>query len=948
MRVAFLRMQAEQVIVLLTLHHIISDGWSAGVIRRELQTLYEAFAAGQPSPLDEIPIQYQDFAAWQREWLQGELLDTQLTYWTERLAGAPMILDLPLDRPRGAMQTFNGGRHIVKFSRELTVSLTQLIQQEDVTLFMALLASLSILLGRYTASDDLLVGSPIANRHFLAIESLIGTFVNTLVLRTQLEGNPSFLELLHQVRHTTLEAYAHQDLPFEVLVDALHPPRDLSRSPVFQVMLSVLNFEKVHTTEKNNPSGNPSGIALDSQAAQFDLTVASGERPDHRHIMAWSYNSDLFEHATIGRMSEQFVHLLNEVVADPHRRIHDLTLLPERERQQLLVEWNATAQPSNFPGQCLPALLETRAAQQPESIAVVFEGQAVTYGHLNQRANQLAHYLRKLGVGPDVRVAVHCERSLDMILAVWGTVKAGGAYVPLDPTYPRERVALMLEDAGVAVVLAQQHSEYTLPPHAAKVVWMDADWAAIEQEPKHNPPTEVTPDNLAYMIYTSGSTGKPKGVQIPHRALMNFLETMAREPGMDASDRLLAVTSLSFDIAGLELFLPVLVGGQVVLASREMAADGMQIIECLNTEAITVMQATPVTWQLLLAQGWTGQPGLRVLCGGEQISLEVAHQLLERVHCLWNLYGPTETTVWSTVLALDPQMQRISIGRPVANTQVYLQDPWGHPVPIGAPGELCIGGDGVSRGYWNRPDITARQFVPDPYSEVPGTRMYRTGDAVRYRPDGRLEWLARMDNQIKLRGYRIELGEIEAVLRRQPAVSEAVVLIRNQGVGDGLLVAYVSMEAGYAFDQAGLRESLQKILPGYMVPSVFVGLEAFPLTPNGKIDRKALPAPEAEDRTRGTSYVAPRTVLEELLVDVWQKVLKIDRIGIHDNFFELGGHSLSATRVIARLRNELDLDIPLLSIFEHPVIEEMTLDITAQLVDIVPDTSGGVWSLSEE
>ena len=852
-----------------------------------------------------------------------------LTYWTQRLAGAPMILDLPLDRPRGAMQTFDGGLHIVRLSRELTVGLTQLTQEEDVTLFMALLASFSILLGRYTASQDLLVGAPIANRHYLALEPLIGTFVNTLVLRTQLKGNPTFLELLHQVRQNTLEAYAHQDLPFEALVDAMQPPRDLSRSPLFQVMLSVLNFQEVYATGRKKFSG----MVVDRQAAQFDLTLAVGERSDDRHGMAWTYNTDLFEHATIERMSAQFVRLLEEVIADPHRRIHDYTLLPDHERQQLLVGWNATAQPSGYPGQCLPAVLEKQAAEKPDSTAVVFEGQALTYDHLNQRANQLAHYLRTLGVGPDVRVAVHCERSLDMILAVWGIVKAGGAYVPLDPTYPRERVALMLEDAGATVVLAQQQGQYTLPPHAAKVVWIDADRAAIEQQPRHNPSTEIIPENLAYMIYTSGSTGRPKGVQIPHRALMNFLETMALKPGMDASDRLLAVTSLSFDIAGLELFLPVLVGGQVVLASREMAADGMQLIECLTTEAITVMQATPVTWQMLLAQGWTGQPGLRVLCGGEQISLEVARQLLDRVDCLWNLYGPTETTVWSAVLELDTEMERISIGRPIANTQCYLEDPWGHPVPIGAAGELCIGGDGVARGYWNRPDLTARQFVPDPYSEVPGKRMYRTGDSVHYRPDGRLEWLARMDNQIKLRGYRIELGEIEAVLRRQPAVSEAVVLIRTEGAGDGQLVAYVSMEAGHPFDQAGLRESLQKILPGYMVPSLFIGMEAFPLTPNGKIDRKALPAPEAADRTHGTSYVAPRTVLEELLADVWEEALDIDRIGIHDNFFELGGHSLSATRVIARLRKKLDLDIPLRSIFEYPVIEQLTVNIIEQFAE---------------
>ncbi|MEX2492635.1 MAG: amino acid adenylation domain-containing protein [Nitrospirales bacterium] len=929
MRPIFIKVKADQVVVLIILHHIVADGWSWGILRRELETLYDAFAAGRPSPLDELPIQYHDFAAWQREWLQGNVLETQLRFWKERLAGAPMTLDLPHDRPRGALQTFVGRRHTIEFSRALTVGLTQLIQREGVTLFMTLLASLSIQLGRYTASDDLLVGVPIANRHFLAIENLIGTFVNTLVCRTQLGGNPSFVELLRQVRQTTLEAYAHQDLPFEVLVDAIRPPRDLSRSPVFQVMLSVLNFQQARTAF----GGKANKITVDRQAAQFDLTLAVGEHPDHRHSITWIYNSDVFEQSTIERMAAHFEHLLEEIVATPARRIHDLTLLPKAERQQMVVDWNATTRSRPCPEPCLPELLEARAGQQPDSIAVMCEGQAVTYGVLNQRANQLAHYLQSRGVGPEVRVAIYCERSLELLVTLWGIVKAGGAYVPIDPTYPSERVAFMLEDAAVAVIVAQQHGQASIPPQSAKLVWIDTDWPRIAQEPTTPPPLHLTPDNLAYMIYTSGSTGTPKGVQVPHRALVNFLEDLDREPGLHASDRLLAVTSLSFDIAGLELWLPVLVGGQVVLASREMVIDGAQLLSGLETHDITVMQATPATWQLLVAQGWKGLPGLRLLCGGEQMPLALARQLGERSQGVWNLYGPTETTVWSTRCALPRDVERMSIGRPIANTQTYVEDRWGHLAPIGVPGELFISGEGVTRGYWGRPDITAERFVPHPDSLVPGARRYRTGDEVRYRADGQLEWLARLDHQIKLRGYRIELGEIETALRRHPSVQQVVSLCREDVPGDKHVVAYLVPTTGHSADVVLLRTHLSTVLPDYMVPSRFVVLDSLPLTANGKIDRKALPAPNEADRTQGRIYAPPTTELEELLVELWQEVLNVERIGIHENFFELGGHSLLATRMIARMRNTLELAIPLRTLFEYPTVAGFAKEID----DLLPD-----------
>ena len=947
LRVTFVRLQINHVIVLLTLHHIIADGWSAGIVRRELDALYSAFQTGLPSPLNELPIQYQDFAAWQRGWLKDHVLDNQLSYWTSRLAGAPMILDLPLDRPRGSVQTFAGGRHIVELPRSLTMGLSALTHREGVTLFMALLSALSIQLERYTSNEDLLIGVPIANRHFLEIENLIGTFVNTLVLRTQLTDNPSFLDLLHQVRQTTLEAYAHQDLPFEVLVDAMRPPRDLSRSPVFQVMLSVLNFNQARSTERKNVGK----IVVDRQAAQFDLTLAVSERPNATHITAWSYNSDLFELATIQRMSKHFQRLLEDIVAHPQKRIQDLNLLPELERKQIVAEWNNTSQPNVNVNQCLPNLLENQASQHPDSIAVVFEGQSVTYAVLNQRANQVARHLQKLGVGPEVRVAIFCERSLNMILALWGTVKAGGAYVPIDPYYPQDRIAMMLEDAGVAVIVAQKDGPTAPSTYSGPIMWIDSDWPIISQEPTSIPNMAITPQNLAYMIFTSGSTGRPKGVQIPHGCFMNFLEAMAGTLGVTPYDRLLAVTSLSFDIAGLELWGPVLAGGQVILAGRETTEDGSQLLACLERESVTIMQATPATWQLLLVNGWTGQRGLRLLCGGEQISLDLAYELLDRCQNLWNLYGPTETTVWSTWYPLAKDHTRISIGHPIANTQVYVTDRWGHLAPIGVPGELFIGGEGVARGYWQRPDITAERFVPNPFSAKPGERLYKTGDLVRTHSDGRLEWLSRLDHQIKLRGYRIELGEIETVLRQHPTIHKAVVVIREDRKEDCRLVAYIQMVSGHSFDSAKIREIVTVHLPAYMVPAIFINMESFPVTPNGKIDRKALPIPSDSRPDLAQEFSPPANPTEQVIAEIWSEVLGVKQVGREDNFFELGGHSLLATQVIARIRSRTENALPLRTFFEYPTVAGLASQIqddfnakTGHLENLLDDLD----SMSEE
>ena len=621
-------------------------------------------------------------------------------------------------------------------------------------------------------------------------------------------------------------------------------------------------------------------------------------------------------------MGAQFLCLLEEIISNPTRPIHELALLPEAEQKLILVEWNATTHPRQGSGTTLPMLLATQVTKQPEAVAMACEGHALTYSALNQRANQLAHYLNTLGVCPEVRVAIYCERSFELLVALWGVVKAGGAYVPIDPTYPTERVEFILEDAQVAVVIVQQQRLAPLPDHNAKVVCLDTDWPVIEQGLMSPPELHVAPDNLAYLIYTSGSTGKPKGVQVSHRCLLNFLGAMAHEPGISASDRLLAVTSLSFDIAGLELWGPAVNGGMVVLASREMATDGAQLIDALTTEAITVMQATPATWQLLIAQGWSGTAGLRILCGGEQLSQDLATQLVALGEHIWNLYGPTETTVWSTSCELAHGDARVSIGRPITNTQVYLADRLGHLVPIGVAGELSIGGEGVARGYWQRPDITAERFVPNPYSMIPGVRRYKTGDFVRARANGKLEWLARKDHQIKLRGYRIELGEIEAMLCHQAGIQEAVVVIQTER-NDPQLVAYVRMVTEHPFDPVEIRKILQEQLPAYMLPSLFVSMDGFPLTPNGKIDRGALPAPEAGPSALARDFVAPSTPAERQIAQVWEEVLGVKDIGIYDNFFALGGHSLLATQVMARIKTRLQIALPLRTLFLQPTVASL-------------------------
>jgi amino acid adenylation domain-containing protein len=915
LRATLFRLGPGEHIVLLLMHHVVSDGWSIGVLLRELNTLYLAFSGGQHSPLPELPIQYADFAVWQRDWLQGQVLERQLNYWKKQLAGIPAFLELPTDRPRPANQSYRGAVLPCKLPAPLLPALADLSRREGASLFMLLLAAFQVLLHRYTGMEDVVVGSPVAGRNRAEIESLIGFFVNTLVLRGDLSGNPTFRALLGRTREAALGAFAHQDLPFEKLAEVLHPERDSSHSPLFQVMLVLQNA----TDEKIDFAGlDVTPMFIDSATSKYDLTLYIKEHREGLHL-AVEYCTDLFEVETIRRLLSHYQTLLEGIVANPDRCLSDLPLLTEGERQQILVDWNRTA--LEYPqDKCIHTLFEEQARRIPVTVALELEHQRLTYQQLDERANQLGHHLRKLGVGPDSLVAICVDRSIEMVVGLLGILKAGGAYVPMDPGYPQERLAFMLQDAQPRVLLTQQHLLRLLPPHSAQVVQVDTDWPMISRDPGGTLECQTTPESLAYVLYTSGSTGKPKGVQITHRAVVNFLHSIRREPGIRPNETLLAITTLSFDIAGLELWAPLVNGAKVVIAKRETALDPADLAKLLETSGATIMQATPSTWQMLLSSGWKGKADLKVLCGGEPWSSELARQLLERCESVWNMYGPTETTIWSAATRVRAG-QPMAIGYPMANTQFYVLDQHRQPVPLGIPGELWIGGDGLARGYLNRPELTAERFLPDAFSAKPGGRLYRTGDLVRRRSDGQIEFLGRIDNQVKIRGFRIELGEIESQLSQYPAVRGAVVLAREDTPGDKRLVAYLTMQNGESPQTTQLREFLQAKLPEYMIPSAFVTLERFPLMPNGKVDRKALPASEVKDMETGQTYVAPRTYLEQVLCNVWRDVLKLKRVGIRDNFFDLGGHSLLAVRLIKAINSALKTNLHVPAFFQNPNIE---------------------------
>jgi amino acid adenylation domain-containing protein len=925
LRAQLFELDAREHLLFLTLHHIVCDAWTLGILRRELAALYEAFSQDRASPLADLPVQYVDYAAWQRGWLSGDVLTRELSYWKDQLQGAPAALDLPTDSPRPPVMSHRGELRTFTLPEALSTGLAELARREGVTLFMLLLAAFETLLHRYAGQGDLLVGTPIAGRSRAETEGLVGVFLNTLVLRTAVDGELTFRQLLGRVREVCLGAYAHQDLPFERLVQEIAPERDLSRSPLFQVMFTLHNAARA-----SEPRGSQAGLAprapeVESGPAKFDLSLALGEGPGGLRG-SFEYATDLFDRATIARMVGHLEVLLTGVTAAPDTRLRDLAILTEDERRTLTVTWNDTR--ADYPAVGIPALVAAQAERAPDAAAVSFEGASLTYRELVAASHRVAHRLRALGVGPGVLVGVAVERSIAMVSALLGILQAGGAYVPLDPTYPRDRLAFMAEDARLSVLVTEEKLGDVVPGYHGPRLRLDADAADLARESAAPLDLVVDPASLAYVIYTSGSTGKPKGVEIPHRAVVSFLGAMAKTPGLGAHDRLLAVTSLSFDIAGLELWLPLSVGAHVEIASRETAADGRALATRIREGGITTIQATPSTYRLLLEAGWEGDPGLRVLIGGEAVPRELAEELCGRARSVWNMYGPTETTIWSAVHRLEKGAP-VLIGRPIDNTRVRILDAHRALVPVGVPGELYIGGDGLARGYLDRPALTAERFVADPFGEG---RLYRTGDLCRYRPDGALEFLGRIDFQVKIRGFRVELGEIEAILAAHPAVREAVVTAREDVPGDTRLVAYVTPAGAAPPAAAELRAHLREKLPEYMVPSAFVVLEKLPLTANNKIDRKALPAPDAV-AAEPRAYEEPTGPVAQAIAAIFAEVLRAPRVGARDGFFELGGHSLLATAVIARVRAAFGVELPLRALFEAPTPSELGARVDAALRD---------------
>jgi amino acid adenylation domain-containing protein len=930
-RASLVKLSDETHYLIVLMHHIIGDAWSMGIIISELSALYRAFLAGEPSPLAELPIQYADFAVWQREWLAADAMQRQLAYWKRKLAGAIPVLQLPTDRPRPSVPTYHGGSQFLHLPDDVSRGVKELSQREGVTLFMTLLAAFNVLLYRYTGQTDISVGTPLAGRSRPEAEPLIGLFLNPVVLRTDLSGNPSFRELLGRVREEMLEAHANQDVPFEKLVAELQPERTAVHTPLFQVMFILQNAPMEESAAAADLVISLSNLDADTGAAKFDLTVSLEETDDHL-LSYWDYKTDLFEHATITRMFGHLRALLEAVVANPDRRLSEIAILDEDERRRLLVETNATAAPFDADA-CAHELFEAQAARTPAAVALVLEDARVTYGELNARANRLARHLRRLGVAPGDIVGLHLERSVEMIVALLAVLKAGGAYLPLDPAYPAGRVRFMLEDSGARLLLTEQRLAASLPAECGRVVALDAERHAFEDESGENLPPAATPSDLAYIIYTSGSTGQPKGVMIEHRGLCNFADALARAFEIDAGSRVLQFAPFSFDASVLEVFTALTVGASLVLAPQTSLLPGRALIELLREQSITAVLLPPAA---LAALPDAELEALRTLIvGGDECPVEVARRWAAGRRFV-NAYGPTEATICATVAVCDAFADKLPVGLPIQNTEVYLLDDDGQPVPVVVPGELHIGGVGLARGYLNRPDLTAERFVPHPFSRVPGARLYKTGDLARFRPDGQIEILGRRDRQAKVRGFRIEPGEIEAALVTHPDVREAAVVTHEESPSQKRLVAYTVAAGERAPEAEALRQHLKASLPSYMIPSAFVPLDALPLTPSGKVDRGRLPAPGGARPELAQGYVAPRTELEKMLAEMWQTVLRVSEVGVHDNFFDLGGDSIHAAIFINSLQKRLGVVVYVVAIFDAPTIAALAAHLEERHASTLP------------
>ena len=910
LRAVLVHVASNDAVLLLLAHHIVADQWALDVLMRELAGFYAQELGGPEYAPPALTKSYAEYAQWHRTHFESRRRNLEIAYWKQKLAGLePTVLNA--DHPRPPQQSFRGAKLRLDFAADEIDALTRFGAAHRSTLALVLLTALKVLLHRHTHLTDIAVGVPIANRHHADAEPLIGTLVNTLVLRTDLGGHPTFTEALGRVRATALEAFEHQDTPFEAIVKELQIPRDASRSPLFSVLFNMLN----------TPLGSVrfeglewSRFDFDKKAAQFDLTVTIDAQ--HDRSISFEYSQDLFTPATIARLADHYRRLLRAVLATPHAAIASMSMLGDEERN-LIMHWaNGRAQP--LPRTSIVDLLRDTCARRPGSIALTIDDHAFTYRELDEASDRIAAALHDRGVARGMRVGLCLHRSAQLVIAQWAALKCGAAYVPLDPSYPRERLTFMASDARLAILITEPSLAQELGSSNSLGPLLDIDAELARGTTRPLPPIDPPRlEDAAYVIYTSGSTGQPKGVVVNHQALANFAHSMAVEPGLTPADRVLAITTLSFDIAALELLVPWSIGAHVFMVTQDQVADAEALRRLIATHQITLMQATPSTWRMLIDGGWEGSPRLRALVGGEPLPRELASHLLARCAELWNMYGPTETTVWSTCWKVTaPESNGISLGRPIANTQVYVLNEARELCAIGVPGEICIGGAGLADGYFDRPELTNERFIANPLAGHEAERLYRTGDRGRWRYDGALEHLGRLDTQVKVRGHRIELGEIESHLVQHPAVRRALVTTHESRGGDVRLIAYI-VAAEAMPEAAALRSFLRERLPDYMLPQWFVALESIPTLPNGKTDLKRLPAPQQDSPTTAGE---PRTEMEKALCAIWQEILQIERVGLHDNFFDLGGHSILTVRLVARIRVDLRRACTLPMIFRFPTI----------------------------
>jgi len=914
----FSRSQDEH-ILLVSLHHIAVDAWSMRILLEELQILYQANVEGGNANLAKLVVEYTDYVKWQEQRINGIEGDRMREYWREQLKGELPAVSIPSDRPRPAVQSFAGASRGFEIGVEETSALRKLAKREGMTLYMVLFAAFQILLFRYTGQEDIITGVPTFGRSRPEYAGLVGDFINMLPLRVQVTGAVSFRELLGEVRKIILNGLEHQEYPFPRMVAEFGGKRDASRSPVFQISFDVMQVKGDENELVELVYPKDEGVVVDfggikmeayeirQQEGQFDLTMLMIEL-DNEISGTLKYNTDLYDEATILQVIRHYKHLIDGIIANPEEQISRIAVLHEDERKQVLVDWNQTN--IRYPeGVCLHEMFEAQVKKTPQRIAVVYEDQTITYTELNARANQLAHYLLSIGVKPDMFVGVCMDRSIEMVVAIYGILKAGGAYVPIDPSYPADRLKWMIIDSEIPVLLTQSHLRDILPPIETQIILLDSNWDQIATQIEENPPSTATPDNLAYIIYTSGSTGKPKGAMLHHRAVVNHIYWMIETFHLAEADNFLQKTPFSFDAATNEFHPPLAVGGKLVMAQPGGHQDGYYMVDVINQHQVTYLQLVPSLLQLLLeTPGFETCTSLsKIGCGGEALSMSLVRTFYEQHQSeLYNFYGPTEAAVDTAYWLCDPNLDRMiaPIGRPVSNTQLYILDDYLQPVPIGVTGELHIGGVQVGLGYHKRPDMTQNRFIKHPFNDNPSARLYKTGDLARYLPDGNIEFLGRNDSQVKFRGFRIELGEIEATLNNDPTVKQAAVIIQEVTPGDKRLMAYIVPEAEQNPDTRALRAVLKDQLPSYMVPSIFVPIREIPLSPSGKLDRRALPTPDISgDIDQHTSH-PPKTPMELIIAEIWQNVLGMQGVGIFDNFFDLGGHSLLAMQVITRVQEK--------------------------------------------